>query len=185
MTVNSNKYTESGIEVDLSGFSHFRFEECRGYEEIKGLNIKEIDFGWWNAGENCLYLLELKDYSFVTNHLPKEKSGELIENLLKKSQDVIFMLSATWLKNGGSENIKKCLPREAQEKCKIKIFHLINCRMTFETHLLGLNTVLSSKFRGYQKLFENILTFRIISARQAEKIFIDPNTRKPFVTKSS
>jgi len=93
------------------------------------------------------------------------------------------MLSATWLKNTGNRDIKSCLPSKVQEKCKIKIYHLINCEHSSEIHFLALNTALFTKFKGYKKLFENISTFRIISTRQAEKIFKAKHTGKPFVKK--
>jgi len=100
-------YCESGVNIDLSRYSHFRFENCEGYRKISGCNVKEIDFGWWNEGEKCLYLLEIKDYTSNPNRLvEKDKSKELIENLLKKSIDVLLMLSAVWLDNVGSQEIK-------------------------------------------------------------------------------
>lgn len=53
MTLNMTQhiYNESGINIDLSDYSHFRFENCEGYRKIKGFNVKEIDFGWWNEKE--------------------------------------------------------------------------------------------------------------------------------------
>lgn len=171
--MNSRKtYVESGIEVDLGKFSHCRFEICPGYQSIKGDNIKEIDFGWWNEDEKCFYLLELKDYSNIPGKL-KENSEKLLENLWKKSLDMVIMLAAVWLKTGGSSNITSCFPPEAvtNSKCRIKIFHLINCTTNSEPHLLWLNDKLKNKFKGYQKLFDNIRMCKIISIRKAENMF--------------
>jgi len=169
-----NIYSESGTNIDLSSYSHFRFENCEGYRKISGFNVKEIDFGWWNEPEKCLYLLEIKDYTSNPSRIvEKDKSKVLIENLLKKSIDVLLMLSAVWLDNGGSQEIKSCLPTEAQRKCKVKIFHLIKCDKSLEPHLSPINDKLKAGFRGYKFLYENIRTFKIISARQANRIFKD------------
>jgi hypothetical protein len=172
MSITANIYTEGAINIDLSAYSHFRFETCEGYRNISGANIKEIDFGWWNDDEECLYLLEIKDYTANPNRIvKKDESRVLIENLWKKSVDVIVMLSSVWLDNIGSREIKSCLPIHVQRKCKIKIFHLLKCDKSLEPHLSPINDKLKDRFRGYKQLYENILTFKIISARQAEKIF--------------
>lgn len=172
LNMTQHIYNESGINIDLSDYSHFRFENCAGYQEIKGFNVKEIDFGWWDEKEECLYLLELKDFTANPERIvEKEKSDELIENLWKKSIDVILMLSAIWLDNPGSREIKSCLPLHAQQKCKMKIFHLIRCDKSIEPTLNAVNDKLKNRFRGYRRLYENLLTFKIISARQADRIF--------------
>lgn len=182
----SHIYTESGMTVDLTNYLHFRFQDCQGYKKIKGLGIKEMDFGWWNENNNCLYLLELKDYTSSQRSLTdREKSAQLLDNLWKKSVDVLFMLSALWLNNEGSREIKPCFPEKIYQKCNIRIYHLINCDRLFEPHLLPLNTKLLNRFKGYTSLFENILTFRIISSRQAERIFKDHATNTSFVKKAS
>ncbi len=174
-------YSESGVNIDLRRYSPFRFEDCGGYRKLKGFNVKEIDFGWWNESEKCLYLLEIKDYTAnpgrLTGEKPadggKEPSDILKENLLKKSIDVLLMLSAVWLGTNGSREIKSCFPIQAQHKCNVKIFHLIKCDKSLEPLLHQLNDRLKSEFRGYKILYENLCTFTIISARQAEKIFKD------------
>jgi len=167
-------YNESGINIDLRGHSHFRFEDCEGYRKIKGWHVKEIDFGWWNEEEECLYLLEIKNLTSNPDHLSeKEKSGKLIDNLWKKSLDVILILSAVWLDNVASREIKSCLPTYAQQKCKVKIFHLIKCDKSIEHLLNAVNDRLKDRFRGYKQLYENLLAFKIISNRQAERILIN------------
>lgn len=167
-------YKESGVSIDLSAYAHFRFENCEGYRKIKGCNVKEIDFGWWNEEEECLYLLELKDFTANPERIvEKEKSVELIENLCKKSIDVVLMLSAVWLDNAGGREIKPCLPARARQKCKMKIFHLVRCDESIEPALNAMNDKLKNEFRGYRQLYENLLTFKIISARQADRIFKD------------
>lgn len=163
-------YNESGISLDLSAYDHFRFENCEGYQKIKGCNVKEIDFGWWNEEEECLYLLELKDFTGNPGRIV-EKSGDLIKNLCKKSIDTILMLVAVWLDNNGGREIKSCLPVHAQQKCNMKIFHLIRCDKSIELALNAVNDKLKNEFRGYKRLYENLLTFKIISARQADRIF--------------
>ncbi len=158
------------MEVCLDGFEHFRFEVCEGHRRLTG--IKEIDFGWWDDEESCLYLLELKGLTRVASDRRRDKANQFVDNLWKKSVDVMAMLSAVWLENKGAESIKKCLPAKAKNKCNIKIYHLINCERSFEAHLQPLNTKLWQKFKGYAILNENILRFQLISSRQAEeKIF--------------
>jgi hypothetical protein len=148
------------------------------------MGIKEIDFGWWNSEEKCLYLLELKDYTSVQASLEdREKSEKLIHTLWKKSLDVMIMLSAVWLNSEGSRDIKPCFQAGMNKECTIRIYHLINCDKTFEPHLLPLNTRLINCFKGYRRLFDNIRAFRIISARQAERIFRDRASDKPFIIK--
>ena len=180
MSQNKALYTESGMKVDLSEFSHFRFETCAAHRALNG--IKEIDFGWWDDDEKCIILLELKGLHKVRKDKRPEKAAMFLDNLWKKSLDVVTMLSAVWLKTKGSNGIKKCLPEEVHKKREIKIYHLINCEPAFEPHLMTLHTKLRQKFSGYLSLFDNIIKFQVISSRQAEqKIFRDKETKRPFV----
>lgn len=180
--MEGSKYVESGMIVDLSAFPHFRFEDCKAHQRLH--HIKEIDFGWWNKNEKCLYLLELKSLNKVKAEYRLNKAHQFIDNLWKKSIDVLTILTAVWLENNGANEIKNCLPQQIHQKCNMRFYHLINCNIAFEPHLPFVNDTLKQRFRGYCRLFETILDFRIISSRQAEnKLFINPTNKKPFVRK--
>jgi len=180
MIMENHIYIESGLQIDMSGFKHFRFETCAGHKKLS--NIKEIDFGWWDHHQQCLMLVELKGLHKVCPEKRLEKATALIENLWKKTIDVWLMLCAVWLDSRGGDEIKTCFPAEIHNKCHVRIFHLINCDRSFEMHLPFLNTKLKHKLDGYHRLFDNILEYRIISSRQAEtKLFIDKETNRAFI----
>jgi hypothetical protein len=57
-------YEESGLRITLPNGENFRFQDFPSYKKLNGKNLSEMDFGWWDATKNTLFLLEVKDYSW-------------------------------------------------------------------------------------------------------------------------
>jgi hypothetical protein len=90
-------YEESGLRITLPDGDSFRLQDCASYISLKGKNLSEMDFGWWDATKETLWLLDIKDYSHLS---PSEKLPDyLLEKLIKKVTDTLLILSSAWLSN--------------------------------------------------------------------------------------
>lgn len=99
-----NIFVESGIQVDLTGKPHFRFENLNVYNGRRGLSgrsVKEMDFCWLDNGR--LIMLELKSFS-ETSEIAKQGNisaadftAYLIQETAPKIWDSLLMFSACWL----------------------------------------------------------------------------------------
>ncbi len=48
------KFTENGISVEFPNNDYFQFEKCAEYIKIKHLDVKEMDYGWFDANKSTL-----------------------------------------------------------------------------------------------------------------------------------
>jgi hypothetical protein len=55
-------FREGRFTIELPEDRYFRFESCETYVGISGKDVKEMDFGWLDAGGDTLWLMEFKDY---------------------------------------------------------------------------------------------------------------------------
>ena len=85
-------YLESGLHVHLDADQSFRFSDTQFYKARSGQNLKEIDFGWWDAAKQTLWLMELKGEE-VWNH---DEQHHLVNVLQKKTVESLLMLGAMW-----------------------------------------------------------------------------------------
>ena len=116
-------YQESGLTVLLADDNHFRFCDCRTYQKLSGSYLKEMDFGWWNAEKECLYLMELKDFSSLT--ADEQLADKFIEDIILCVVDCLLMLSAIWTNSEKGQSLHADLtqtcPAFSRQLCRVKI----------------------------------------------------------------
>ena len=94
-------FVESGVQVDLTGKPHFRFQDLESYRTIKGQHVQEMAYCWLDAEKPVM--LELKAYSEEVEHAKQENTtvDEFIAYLIQKTTpkvwDSLLMFSACWL----------------------------------------------------------------------------------------
>lgn len=143
-------YSESGLRVDLRGKDHFRFQDCPAYRSISGQNLKEMDFGWWDA--DTLWLLELKDYAHLS---PEERlPGHLLEELANKATDVLLMLAAAWIGTEMGNGLKACLPKHSQRPHRLKLAFVLKVEPILVPQIQTLKDTLNQRLRGRIALFD-------------------------------
>jgi len=99
-------YTESGLHIRLDSDQSFRFSNTTFYQTRSGRNLKEIDFGWWDAAKNTLWLMELKGEEVWDN----DGQDHLVNVLQKKTVDSLMMLAAMWSRRAPSVDLARELP---------------------------------------------------------------------------
>ena len=103
-------YLESGLTINLPNQDYFRVSDCPTWrKKLNTLSLKEMDFGWWDATTNQLYLLEVKDFTQLDH--PKatkpKKPQDFIKDFVTKATDTLFLLAGVWLSSGKGESMKK------------------------------------------------------------------------------
>jgi hypothetical protein len=99
-------YPESGLYVHLDADQSFRFSDTQFYKARSGRNLKEIDFGWWDAAKKTLWLMELKGEEVWD----QEEQHHLVNVLQKKAVDSLLMLGAMWSGRSPSAELAHELP---------------------------------------------------------------------------
>ncbi len=148
-------YKESGLNIDLSDFSHFRFKDLPTYEKLNSHSIKEMDFVF--VYQDIFFVLEVKDYTqglgYQTEKEIKEQLIELPKNLVKKVQDSLLLLSAISLNIGKGALLRE----ESQFELKLENAHLIiGLRLpdTLASHHSTISQSVKSSTHGYAHLFD-------------------------------
>lgn len=154
-------YRESGLEVTLPDAEGFRFCDCPAYRDLSRFSLKEMDFGWWDNSKDTLWLLELKDYSRLTE--PERLPVKLFDNLTGKATDSLMMLSSVWFGSSQGTEIGRSLPPScrifpAYPKTLKIIFVLKLPRHPMATELSALTVRLRNRLQGRVALFDMAMT---------------------------
>ncbi|HEY9753016.1 MAG TPA: hypothetical protein V6C46_08690 [Coleofasciculaceae cyanobacterium] len=151
------EYLENGIKVTLPDREHFRIQDLSTYKALKGWDLSEMDFVWWNLSKDTLWLIEVEDYFHLSNkdRLP----AYLLDRLINKATDSLMFLSAAWFNSAQGKKIYAELPVFCQYfPSHPKRLKLVFVLKITEHHLkadLGvLKTRLSSCLRGRVSLFD-------------------------------
>ena len=147
-------HTENGITVDFPDANYFQFETCPGYLSIKNQSVSEMDLGWWDAGKDMLYLVEMKNLHDPSN--PKFQSkdlsqttvlDELIDHLERKTLHSVAMLET---KRSGAH---KCVPSGYTSASKVQAVHIINCLPGQELELDTAMQILNQRLQPCKAIF--------------------------------
>lgn len=158
-------YTESQITFQLSGYEHFAFENCPGYQRRSAHQLGEMDLGWYEPTNQSLYVAELKDYH-VWLQADQPSTGTRVVDLFHKSLSVIAMLTAVRAGETGAD-IATCLPTSWFPANPVYLLHIIHCNADDEVKLSFMKDKLREYMRPqYLQLF-NIESCTILSHRQA------------------
>lgn len=147
-------YLESGLRVTLPDSHHFRFADLPAYRSISGQNVKEMDFGWINAG--VLYLLEVRSYTQLTASLadadfvPKKglPAPHRFQTLIDKITDSTLMLLAAWAGTPWGVRLQSDLPPAARARLPLKLIIALELPPALCTHLPVLRDGLNSRLLG-------------------------------------
>jgi len=168
-------YQESNLTVTLIDGEHFQFESCATYITLKGQNLKEMDFAWWNSTTNTLWFLELKDFSRLT--LGQQLPDDFINKLAKKATDVLLMLSSMWINSLKGQqlctDVLTLCPVFPTAHRQLKLIFVVKLGPHHQPqlHLDPLQIELRNYLRGYISLFD--LTINDV-------LLIDPSTATSF-----
>jgi hypothetical protein len=150
-------FQESGLQITLPVGESFRFQDCPNYQNLKGKNLSEMDFCWWDDNKNTLWLLEIKDYSHLT---PLERLPDhLLDKLINKATDSLLILASVWFGSLRGKQICGDLPIFCQtfpvQPKKIKIVFILKLTDTnIKLQLSPLKTRLKDKLIGRLLLFD-------------------------------
>lgn len=150
-------YQESGIIIDLPEGESFRFQDNAAYQKLKGKNLAEMDFAWWDNSKQILWLLDVKDYSQLTP--PERLPDYLLDKLINKVTDSLMILSSVWSNSKQGQQIKTDLPVSCQtfpsEPRRLKIVFVLKIQNpTLKVDLPPLKTRLVSRLQGRLALFD-------------------------------
>jgi len=150
-------YKESGLAISLADDNYFRFCECITYRKLSGSYLREIDFGWWDAEESYLYLMELTDFSSLT---PDEQLADnFLNEVILRTVDCLLMLSAIWSRSRKGQNLQADITQTCisfpSELCKIKIVVVIKIESRHSrTWLSPLLTLLRARIKSKASLLD-------------------------------
>ncbi|MTJ55913.1 hypothetical protein FJR38_26275 [Anabaena sp. UHCC 0253] len=150
-------FQESGLQITLPVGENFRFQDCPSYQNLNGQNLSEMDFGWWDAGKNTLWLLEVKDYSHLT---PLERLPDhLLDKLINKATDSLLILASVWFGSLRGKQICGDLPISCQsfpiQPKNIRLVFIIKVTdANIKLQLSPLKTRLRTKLLGRLSLFD-------------------------------
>ncbi len=177
------RISESQITLNFPDDNFFRFENCRGYNDIQN-NFKEMDVCWYEQQTDTLYLIELKNWennnlneendpnisAATIAEMKKKISNSRIQNLLKKSIDSVAMFMSILLERPYSSNIQECMSFHITKATKIKLLSIVNWTSNDINYISTVNTEYRSKFNAYAKLYQ-IETFIVLTKEQAASKF--------------
>jgi len=150
-------FQESGLQITLPVGENFRFQDCPSYQNLNGQNLSEMDFGWWDANKNTLWLLEVKDYSHLT---PLERLPDhLLDKLINKATDSLLILASVWFGSQKGKEICRDIPGSCHnfpvDPRKIKIVFVLKLTdANIKLQLSPLKTRLKNKLTGRLLLFD-------------------------------
>lgn len=174
--------TESGITLTFPDNNYFRFETCQGYKNIQD-NFKEMDVCWYDAVNNVLYIIELKqwdnvlleeqDTNFAVEKIKEIKEGitkHRIQELFKKSLDSVSMFVSVLLNKPYSSKISACAPFSISHDTKIKVISIIDTAVSNSDYISSIHSKYKTYFKPYAKLF-GISTYIVMTKAQATQEF--------------
>jgi len=147
-------YQESGLIITLPDGEHFRFQDCQAYKQLSGVNLKEMDFGWWQTDTNTLWLIELKEYAHLTYE--EQLPDYLLDNLVNKATDSLLMLAAMWAKTNQGLKLAECLPPVIHQfSGRLKLFFILKIdKIAFKSQIGVLKDELKNRLRGRIAFFD-------------------------------
>lgn len=161
--------TESGITLTFPDHRFFRFQDCKGYQNLSGYHFKEMDVCWFEAANNCLWLIELKDFSGSSSPITvKDRASELT----KKAVDSLCMLLSDKHRYAyAAANIDPCfVDFPPKPGCSFKFINIIRSNSAQKSDVQLLHDQFRNQFRPYASLFE-ISYFAVITHDQAQRIY--------------
>lgn len=175
--------TESSITLNFPDNNYFRLCDCDGYKRIQN-NLSEMDVCWFDATNNILYLIELKDWKNnilieeADSEISSEKISEMkkgiskhrIKILVKKSIDSTCMFLSAFLNKPSGKRIMACAPFTISNTTRIMLLSIINWTDTDLSYIATIHSEYQSKFVPYARLFE-INTYLVLTKEQAKKHF--------------
>jgi hypothetical protein len=181
-----NVYEESDLRFHLQEIKHFRFEDLKTYQTLKSSFMKEMDFTFFYhkplSDEKNLYFVEVKSFSKALKHQTNDALEERLKNLpnelTKKIQDTLLMMSSAWLNIGKGANLKDEIDTQFKESPMGNFFFIVALDLPppLNQHFGHIQDRTSRQTASYSKLFDckNI----VINYERLQKDF-------PFITQVS
>jgi len=150
--------SESGFTVRVPSQTSFRFSECPSYLSLSGMNLKEMDFGWWDSSNCRITLMELKgdDLWLAFDNSRDTAHKHLVDVLIGKATDSLFMLAATWIGTSIGMQFRDSLPPQVHGypgEGNLKVIFLIDTPPSRKPLLAPVKDAINSALGGRMRLF--------------------------------
>ncbi|MBO5628275.1 MAG: hypothetical protein J5965_04265 [Aeriscardovia sp.] len=163
-------FSESGIDLDFTSGTWFRFQESEPYSSVSGFGFKEMDACYLEIrqdGSKVFYAIELKDFTEAES-LTEDTMSKRIWNIVKKNVDTLQMfLSARYQHSFG-----KALEREKNidlhtDLSKVFFLTIVNVKPENAQMVQTLKDKCLGKLCAYSKVWDSI-SFTLMTKEQAQ-----------------
>lgn len=161
-----NRFTESNITLTFPDRSYFRLSDCTGYKKLSSFHFKEMDVSWYNQSEEKLWLIELKDYTSISNEQIDIESR--VNELVKKSVDALSMMLCVKHGYAMAAEFDCIVPINLDGVRRLSLLNVIHLNQSQQTNAALINERYKQKFKAYATLF-NISYFGVMSSEQARR----------------
>ena len=101
-------HLESGLYFEPPHERCFRLDQAEFSGTLfKRFGVQEMDFGWWDASQRAMRLLEVKDYSVAAFN-----AEHYLNECLQKATDSLLLLASVWYGLPYGPQVRGCLPEE-------------------------------------------------------------------------
>jgi hypothetical protein len=164
-------FEENGIWINFPDANYFQFQAMPSYQGISSQSVKEMDFGWFDAPNDTLYLVELKAYYHPGNpmHRPTDLSdGDVRETKLQELREKSIH-SLSMLYNTRSP-VRAALPLAHLSGKKLRLIHILSIPNGLISYLLMMQDLLRHQLKPYAAIFD-INSVAIIDYETACSLF--------------
>lgn len=147
---------ESGITVKVAGDESFRLQDSPTYQRLSGLNLKEMDVGWWEPSQGVLVLMELKGEGLWEEGGPERRSWRL-DSLERKANDTLLILGSVWSETRTGLGFAEQMPPEARAfpgENNLRLVFVIDTPESRREFLPVVKEELNARLAGRLRLFD-------------------------------
>lgn len=149
-------FTESGITLDFSTDTWFRFEKTEPHKSISHFHFKEMDACWLDEEHECFYAIELKDYT-EAGSLDESNTEKRKWNIAKKVVDTMQMyLSARYQNTFGKRLEQEKRVDLQHDHLKAKFITIIKVKEDSLGHMNAFKDACLEILRGYEKVWDDV-----------------------------
>jgi len=149
-------FTESGITLEFSTESWFRFEKAEPYKSVSCFCFKEMDACWVDYTDKKFYAIELKDYTRAGS-LEAGNVEKRISNIVKKVVDSMQMfLSAKYQNAFGKELERRNKVDLHSDYLEVWFITIVNIDNSSKVDLAGFKDKCVNTLQAYTKVWDHV-----------------------------
>jgi hypothetical protein len=104
----AKNHAEPGFLFSPPHKCSFRLSASALSDTFKRFGIQEMDFAWWDAPEQTMNLLEVKDYSRTGSF----SAEHYVNECAQKATDCLLLLGSIWYGLPYGPRVSECVPEE-------------------------------------------------------------------------